>query len=77
VEVARNAVNVVFRIDSYPDDNDPEKKVCNFVGGEASPLLANLSLHYVFDLWAAQWRRRHARGEVIIVRYCDGTPVQA
>jgi RNA-directed DNA polymerase len=34
-------------------------------------LLANLYLHYVFDLWAAQWRRRHARGDVIIVRYCD------
>jgi RNA-directed DNA polymerase len=40
-------------------------------GGSASPLLANLYLHDVFDLWAAQWRRRHARGEVIIVRYCD------
>src|SRR5215510_13612046 len=31
----------------------------------------NLYLHYGFDLWAAQWRRRHARGDVIIVRYCD------
>jgi group II intron reverse transcriptase/maturase len=40
-------------------------------GGSARPLLAHLSLHYVFDLWAAQWRRRHARGEVILVRYCD------
>jgi RNA-directed DNA polymerase len=40
-------------------------------GGSASPLLANLYLHYVFDLWAAQWRRRYARGDVIIVRYCD------
>jgi RNA-directed DNA polymerase len=40
-------------------------------GGSASPLLANLYLHYVFDLWAAQWRRRHARGDVIIVRYGD------
>jgi RNA-directed DNA polymerase len=46
-------------------------------GGSASPLLANLYLHYVFDLWAVQWRRKHARGDVIIVRYCDGTPVQA
>jgi RNA-directed DNA polymerase len=46
-------------------------------GGRASPLLANLYLHYVFDLWAVQWRRKHARGDVIIVRYCDGTPVQA
>jgi group II intron reverse transcriptase/maturase len=40
-------------------------------GASASPLLANVYLHYVFDLWAHQWRRRHARGEVIIVRYAD------
>jgi RNA-directed DNA polymerase len=40
-------------------------------GGSASPRLANLYLHYVFARWAAQWRRRHARGEVIIVRDCD------
>ncbi len=40
-------------------------------GGSASPLLAHLSLHDVVDLWAAQWRRRHARGDVIMVRYCD------
>ena len=36
-----------------------------------SPLLANVYLHYVFDLWADQWRRRHARGEMIIVRFAD------
>jgi group II intron reverse transcriptase/maturase len=40
-------------------------------GGSISPLLANLYLHYVFDLWAHQWRRRQARGEVILVRYAD------
>jgi len=40
-------------------------------GATASPLLANVYLHYVVDLWAQQWRRRHARGEVIIVRYAD------
>jgi hypothetical protein len=34
-------------------------------------LLANVYLHYVLDLWADQWRHRHARGEVIIVRYAD------
>ena len=34
-------------------------------------MLANVYLHYVFDLWAHQWRRRHARGEVIIVRFAD------
>ena len=40
-------------------------------GGSISPLLANIYLHYAFDLWADQWRRRHARGDVIIVRYAD------
>jgi hypothetical protein len=40
-------------------------------GGSASPLLGNIYLHYVFDLWAHRWRRRKARGEVIIVRYAD------
>ena len=40
-------------------------------GGSVSPLLANIYLHYAFDLWAEQWRRRDARGEVIIVRYAD------
>jgi RNA-directed DNA polymerase len=40
-------------------------------GASASPLLANVYLHYVFDLWAHRWRRRHASGDVIIVRYAD------
>jgi RNA-directed DNA polymerase len=40
-------------------------------GASASPLLANVYLHYVFDLWAHQWRTRHARGEVVIVRFAD------
>jgi RNA-directed DNA polymerase len=40
-------------------------------GGSISPLLANLYLHYAFDLWVHRWRRRHARGEVIVVRYAD------
>ena len=40
-------------------------------GAVASPLLANVYLHYVFDLWAEHWRRKHARGDVIIVRYAD------
>jgi len=40
-------------------------------GASASPLLSNVYLHYVFDLWADQWRRRHARGDVIIVRFAD------
>jgi len=40
-------------------------------GGSASPLLANIYLHYVFDLWAQAWRRKQAHGDVIVVRYAD------
>ena len=40
-------------------------------GGVISPLLANVYLHYVFDLWANRWRKRNATGDVIIVRYAD------
>jgi RNA-directed DNA polymerase len=40
-------------------------------GASVSPLLSNVYLHYVFDLWADQWRRRHAHGDAIIVRFAD------
>ena len=40
-------------------------------GSVISPLLGNIYLHYVFDLWAERWRRREARGEMIVVRYAD------
>lgn len=40
-------------------------------GASASPLLANVYLHHVLDLWAQWWRSRHARGDVIIVRWAD------
>jgi group II intron reverse transcriptase/maturase len=40
-------------------------------GGNISPLLANVYLHYVFDLWAQDWRRKHASGDVVLVRYAD------
>ena len=40
-------------------------------GGSISPLLANVYLHHVFDLWAVAWRKRAARGDVILVRYVD------
>jgi RNA-directed DNA polymerase len=40
-------------------------------GASVSPLLANVYLHYVLDLWAGWWRKRHARGDVIIVRWAD------
>ena len=44
-------------------------------GSVASPLLANVYLHYVFDLWAARWRRREATGDMIILRYADDIAV--
>ena len=40
-------------------------------GASASPLLANVYLHYVFDLWVQWWRNRYAHGDVVIVRFAD------
>jgi RNA-directed DNA polymerase len=40
-------------------------------GSVISPLLANIYLHYVFDLWAERWRRREATGDMIMIRYAD------
>ena len=40
-------------------------------GATISPLLANLYLHHAFDVWAHDWRQRHASGDVVIVRYAD------
>jgi Reverse transcriptase (RNA-dependent DNA polymerase) len=42
-------------------------------GAVVSPTLANIYLHYTFDLWADRWRRQHARGNVVLVRYADDT----
>ena len=41
------------------------------VRGVLSPLLANIYLHYVFDLWVDAWRKKYARGDVVVVRYAD------
>jgi hypothetical protein len=40
-------------------------------GGSVSPLLANVYLHYVFDLWVQVWRQKRAQGDVIVVRFAD------
>lgn len=54
-----------------------EDGVCTYAeagtpqGGSISPLLANIYLHYVLDLWVEAWRKKCARGDVIIVRYAD------
>src|SRR5262250_1704145 len=48
-----------------------ETKLGTPQGAVASPLLANVYLHYVFDLWVQVWRKRIAKGDVIVVRYAD------
>ena len=40
-------------------------------GRQSSPLLANVYLHYVFDLWVQAWRKKRAHGDVIVVRFAD------
>ena len=40
-------------------------------GATVSPLLANIYLHYVLDLWVRRWRTQQARGDVVVVRYAD------
>ncbi|VWC36876.1 putative reverse transcriptase-group II intron [Burkholderia seminalis] len=44
-------------------------------GAVISPLLANIYLHYVYDLWVWSWRKRHATADMIVVRYADDTIV--
>jgi retron-type reverse transcriptase len=46
-------------------------------GAVVSPLLANIYLHYVFDLWVQAWRKKHARGDVVVVRYADDSAPRA
>ena len=56
-------------------DGALKQEVTFCVQGVASPLLANVYLHYVYDLWVQQWRKRHATGDMIVVRYADDTIV--
>ncbi len=44
-------------------------------GAVISPILANIYLHYVFDLWTHRWRRKTATGDVIVIRYADDSIV--
>ncbi len=48
-----------------------QSEVGTVQGGSISPLLANIYLHYVFDLWVQRWRHKQARGDVIVVRFAD------
>ena len=53
------------------DSQWSETKLGTPQGAVASPLLANVYLHYVFDLWVEVWRKKVAKGDVIVVRYAD------
>lgn len=54
------------------DEGKRQAASCGIAQGAViSPLLANIYLHYVFDLWTHQWRQRYAEGRVIVVRYAD------
>jgi group II intron reverse transcriptase/maturase len=53
------------------DGKRTQSEVGTVQGGSISPLLANVYLHYVFDLWVQRWRTRQARGDVIVVRFAD------
>jgi len=53
------------------DGQRSESKVGTPQGAVVSPLLANVYLHYVFNLWIEAWRQRVATGDVIVVRYAD------
>ena len=52
-------------------ENGARRKKAPRQGGSISPLLANIYLHYVFDLWANSWRNRKASGDVAMVRFAD------
>jgi RNA-directed DNA polymerase len=52
-----------------------EAKTGSPQGSVISPLLANIYLHYAFDLWVTAWRKKWARGEVVVIRFADDTIV--
>ena len=53
------------------DGERTRSEVGTVQGGSISPLLANIYLHYVFDLWVQRWRQTQAHGDVIVVRFAD------
>jgi group II intron reverse transcriptase/maturase len=52
-----------------------EAKTGSPQGSVISPLLANIYLHYAFDLWVNAWRKKWAQGEVVVIRFADDTIV--
>jgi RNA-directed DNA polymerase len=53
------------------DGERTQSEIGTVQGGSISPILANIYLHYAFDLWVRQWRQRLANGDMIVVRYAD------
>ena len=53
------------------DGKRTQNEVGTVQGGSISPLLANIYLHYVFDLWIQQWRKKQAAGDMVVVRFAD------
>ncbi len=53
------------------DGTRTRSEVGTVQGGSISPLLANIYLHYVFDLWVQRWRKKQAHGDVVVVRFAD------
>jgi len=61
-----------LKVGIVDDAGRPQRSVCGLPqGAVVSPLLANVFLHYVLDLWSQRWRTKRAEGDVIIVRYAD------
>src|SRR6185437_363222 len=59
------------RLAPPPGDPELKLKVRFCVRGVASPFLANVYLHYIHDVWVQVWRKRHASGDTLTVRYAD------
>lgn len=53
------------------DGKRTQSQVGTVQGGSISPILANIYLHYVFDLWVQQWRTKRAQGDMVVVRFAD------
>jgi RNA-directed DNA polymerase len=53
------------------DGKRTRSEVGTVQGGSVSPLLANIYLHYVFDLWVQRWRQKQARGDIVVARFAD------
>src|ERR1700680_4444989 len=65
---------VKHRVPGSPTRDCPfELEITFCVRGVISPLLANIYLHYAFDLWVDVWRKKWAHGEVVVIRYADDT----